>query len=539
MALIQTSLIWVTYAIAIAILLVIAAVFVILYQQPRERVVSVTAVCTFTVLALLATVLLLPVDVALVSSTVTSKEGRRKDWATPDAVDSIVYTLKIVYYTLYSLDALLCLLVVPFTYFWYEEYDETATEDGSQTIVSRLWGAFKYTAIFIILCVVLFLVGFFIPIGAGAIGRNKKHMDLDYFKRLLSENNGERALTFALGLLITLGTLIYIVYTASGLALLPVTLIKSAPSISAASLAENTASQLEQNRERQRQLERRNEGREGGLDPRDRRELEALVRDERTLVRRERLAAESRGEGSWLMKVWSKTCAVFRPVKLLGGFLLMIIALLIWVSMLITGIDKAKNSVCKVGCGYVLGHINIFQPVNWIFVVSSKVFPIDYIIFLLLVLFFFCASVVGIATVGIRFLWVIIFRIRKGHTSPQALLMATVMLVLIVLAINYSVAMMVAPQYATFGPQTYCDRPARHPGEQPDCSNHADAIKPCSEIADNPVAKDVCTPSVVSTFINRVTVNFPFFGVVDFWAQFAFLGTYFFSLYFTFLIWAN
>jgi len=526
MALIQASLIWVTYAIAIAILLIIAAIFVILYQNPRERALSVTIVCIFTVLALLATVLLLPVDVALVSSTVISKEGRRKDWATPDAVDSIVYTLKIVYYTLYSLDALLCLLVVPFTYFWYEEYDETATEEGSQTALSRVWGAFKYTAVFIVLCVILFLVGFFVPIGAGAIGRGKKHMDLDYFKRLLSENHGERALTFALGLLITLGTLIYIIYTASGLALLPVALVKSAPPISAPSLAENTASQLEQNHERQRQLERRNEGRTGGLDPKDRRELEALVREERTLVRRERLASEARGEGSWLMKVWVKTCAIFRPVKLLGGLLLMVLALLIWVSMLITGIDKAKNSICKVGCGYVLGHINIFQPVNWIFVVSSKVFPIDYIIFLLLVLFLFSASVVGIATVGIRFLWVMIFRIRKGHTSPQALLMATVLLTLIVLAINYSVAMMVAPQYATFGPQTYCDRPARHPGEQPDCSAHRDAIKPCSEIADNPVAQDVCVPSVVSTFINRVTVNFPFFGVVDFWAQFAFLGSW-------------
>lgn len=204
----------------------------------------------------------------------------------------------------------------------------------------------------------------------------------------------------------------------------------------------------------------------------------------------------------------------------------MIITLLIWTSMLITGIDKAKNSSCGVKCGYVLGHINIFQPVNWIFVVSSKVFPIDYVIFLLLILLFFSASVVGIATAGIRFLWVTIFKIKKGRTSPQAMLLATVLLTLIVLAINYSVAMIVAPQYATFGPQTYCDLPSRHPGEQPDCTNHTSQIKACTELATNPVAQQVCTPSVVSTFINRVTINFPFFGVVDFWAQFAFLGVY-------------
>jgi LMBR1 domain-containing protein 1 len=328
--------------------------------------------------------------------------------------------------------------------------------------------------------------------------------------------------------LITIGTIIYVIYTAAGLALLPIALIKSAPSISAPSLAASTASQLEQNRERQRQLEGRNEGREDGLDARDRRELESLVREERTLIRRERLAAESSGEDrNWLVKTWIKIEAIFRPLKLVGGLLLMLAALFIFTSMLITGIDKAKNSVCKVGCGYILGHINIFQPINWIFVKSSKVFPVDYVLFLLLILFFFSASVVGLATVGIRFLWIVLFKIRKGHTSPQALLMATVMLTLIVLAIDYSVVMMVAPQYATFGPQTYCDRASRHPGEQPDCTNHRNAIKHCTELAVNSVAKDVCTPSVVSTFINRVTINFPVFGVINFWAQFAFLGRYF------------
>lgn len=324
-----------------------------------------------------------------------------------------------------------------------------------------------------------------------------------------------------------IGTVLYVLYTGAGLALLPVAMIKSAPSVSAPTLGADTASQLESNRERQRQLEGRSEGRNGGLDPRDRRELEALVREERTLIRRERLVAESSGQDRhWLVKAWIKTEAIFRPLKLIGGLILIIFALLIFASMLITGIDKAKNSICKAGCGYILGHINIFQPLNWILVKSSKVFPIDYVLFLLLVLFFFCSSVVGIANVGIRFLWLTIFKIRKAHTSPQALLMATVLLNLIVLAINYSVAMVVAPQYATFGPQTFCDREPRHPGELPSCTDYKDDIKPCTETATNHYAKDVCTPSVLSTFINRVTINFPFFGVVLFWAQFAFLGVY-------------
>lgn len=186
MALIQTSLIWVAYAVAIAILLVIAATFVFIYQDPRERAASVSTVCIITTSALLATILLMPVDIALVASTGSSKDGRKKDWATPDKVDSILRTLEIVYYCLYTVDALLCLIVVPFTYFWFEEYDPDGEEDGSQTLGSRLWGAFKYTIFFILFVVIIFLLGFFIP-AASRVGKGG-HMDLDYFKKLLTEN---------------------------------------------------------------------------------------------------------------------------------------------------------------------------------------------------------------------------------------------------------------------------------------------------------------------------------------------------------------
>lgn len=193
MALIETSLIWVAYAVCLGILFIISGIFVFVYQKPSERSFGVTIVCFLTVLALLATVLLLPVDIALVSSTTSSKWGRKKDWATPDAVDSIIYQLKIVYYFLYSLDAVLVLLVVPFTYFYYEEYDEVSTEEGTQTVVSRIWSAFKYTIAFILLCVILFLVGFFLPVAKQA---KDDHRDLDYFKDLLTQNR-ESAIFFS------------------------------------------------------------------------------------------------------------------------------------------------------------------------------------------------------------------------------------------------------------------------------------------------------------------------------------------------------
>lgn len=99
--------------------------------------------------------------------------------------DRIVYQLKAVYFALYSLDAVLCLLVVPFAYFWYEEGDEGAQEAGEQTVAGRLWSAAKYTLAFLVLVIILFVVGFFAPVAKKA---RDEHRDLDYFKHLLTEN---------------------------------------------------------------------------------------------------------------------------------------------------------------------------------------------------------------------------------------------------------------------------------------------------------------------------------------------------------------
>lgn len=136
----------------------------------------------------LATICLFPVDIALVSSTVDRNTGLRKPWASPERVSSIVFSLKVVYYSilfpndsnavLYGLDALFCLLIIPFSYFWYEEWDEEST------LGSRVRGASKYSILFLVITVALLLTGFFIPMRQDL----PAHVGLDYLKHLLSEN---------------------------------------------------------------------------------------------------------------------------------------------------------------------------------------------------------------------------------------------------------------------------------------------------------------------------------------------------------------
>lgn len=89
------------------------------------------------------------------------------------------------------------------------------------------------------------------------------------------------------------------------------------------------------------------------------------------------------------------------------------------------------------------------------------------------------------------------------------------------LAINYTLPMIIAPQYGHFGNQMYCSRNLSGTGLA-DCTKHPEFLRPCTEEA----STDICTPTVASSFMNRVTLNFPFFGVFMLWSQFVFLGVF-------------
>ncbi|RPB18980.1 hypothetical protein L211DRAFT_671042 [Terfezia boudieri ATCC MYA-4762] len=503
----QTALIWITAAVVLVLLVLASAIFVNTYKHRYDRDSFVSIVCILALTSLFATVCLLPVDIALVSSTTSNKTGLKEPWATPEAVNHILLQLKVLYYFLYSMNALMCLLVIPFAYFLYEEQDEETT------MKQRILGALKYCIGLMVLLLVLFLIGFFVPVARDMHG----HVDLDYFRRLLLENHGERALTFITGVLLSLGTILYIIYTAPGFALLPVSMIKSVPAVSSTATSSNLNQERLEIQEEIRFLETRASGStDYRLTDKDRRTLEILKRRERTLLRKLRLENEA-NQRSWLLRLK----AALRPFTILFGLSLLFVAIGIWVSMLLTAIDKVTNSPCGKRCGYILPHTEIFNPVNAIFVSASKFFPLDYALTLILVLDLFVSTIVGISFVGIRFLWVTFFKVRKGRTRPQGLLISTVILTLTVLAINYALPMVIAPQYGHYGGQLYCFRNPTGTGPA-DCTNHPEFLRPCTEES----SADICTPTVVSTFINRVALNFPFFGAFAFWAQFVFLGVF-------------
>ncbi|TQS38507.1 hypothetical protein Golomagni_00987 [Golovinomyces magnicellulatus] len=509
------------YGVTFGFVALSAIMFTRAYQSYRDRSALVSSITIITFLSLLATILLLPVDIALISSTNSPGLGKKEDWAKPEKVLGLVHTIRIFYYTLYSIDAVFCFLIIPFTYFFYEEYDSLEAEDGQQKFGQRLYAALKYTFICGILLLAIFIAGLLIPQTRGQDGSD---FDLGFLKRMLIENHGERALTFCMGLLLSLGTLLYILFTGAGMAITPILLIRSTSSLDPSRLQADTTKSLEQNLERQRRFQYLSTSTSRTVPAEVERERDRLINERQILIGRQRFATKLQNyKNIFLDKTFTRLKNFFRPIKIFFGIMLICFTITIWVSMLVVGVEKAQNSSCNRYCGYILSNIKSFQPITYIFLGASKVYPLDQIIMTILVTYLFGSSVVGIVRIGIRFLWVKILDIRKGRTLPQALLIMVVVLALLILPLNYSITML-APQYATFGTQTFCNSSETTLLDgQPDCASHPEFVLPCLE--QSPGHESLaCTPSVISSVLGRVIMNFPVFGSFCLWSQFFFLA---------------
>ncbi|KAK9475083.1 uncharacterized protein V1510DRAFT_409983 [Dipodascopsis tothii] len=530
---VRTAFIWIAFAVAYGLLAGISVVFIRVYTKKQERDAFVTITSIFSLAAVLATALLLPVDIAVVNATA----GAMQDLTGSETA------VKIVYYILYSVDAFLILILIPFAYFWYEEWD-----GGESSVGERIRGALKFAVIFLGVAVALLIVGLFIPYGRGVANST---YDFVYFRQLLDENRGERGLTFVIGVLLCLGIIIFVIYTAVGFAVLPILMIKWQPEVSGTVL-NDTRVALELNREKQRMIEAKYEGSSVQWNIRDKRAYESLQREEKTLIRMVRL--NGGGVPRWWRPKWLKTAwnRAARPVVVVAGVLLLAIALLVIASMVVTMVDKIMHTTCGRHCGFLLMKTQILNPINEILILASRGFPADYIITFLIVVWMFVSTIIGMSYLSIRIAWIVLFRIQRRKTYPQGLLLASALLMVAVLAINYTFTTIIAPDYSRYGNQRFCFTTvdglygvagACDPGQLVTCAEASAALllQPAYQtpVVEDPAAGyanatayfyQACRQTAVTTFLDRVVVNFPWFGLWSFWAQFGFFGVFLLAL---------
>ncbi|RKO88051.1 hypothetical protein BDK51DRAFT_41397 [Blyttiomyces helicus] len=167
----------------------------------------------------LCVVSLVPIDVFLTAGTNDPSTGLKYPWATPDVVAETIASLKWAYIGFYCALFVVCFACIPWVYFYFEEGGDEDEEEGSR-FGRRARAATKYASFTVLILATLLCIGFFLkykPSGSD---------DPDWYKKLLTADGAERAVTFTIAAITTLGMLVYLSYTALGLAFLPIGLMK-------------------------------------------------------------------------------------------------------------------------------------------------------------------------------------------------------------------------------------------------------------------------------------------------------------------------
>lgn len=498
---------WATFGIIISVVFLYFAGRVPLLAHPQERSFLATMTTVLTLTAVCAILVLPALDIALVSSTNIPLLGVRKEKATDAKVDAIILWTKIAYIGFYALMAILLLILTPFSWVYFEEWDEDSSN------MSRAATATKYTTILLATLAFLMALGLFIPT-ATRLPDNIRGIDLDYLKQLLASSRPTKSLLFVLGILVCVGTLTSIYYTSTGLATFPLTLLKTKSSKDLDAEEGDNAVDLDINRQEQRQIELRYEGTRNTMSPRDRKALESLQRRERVLIRSQRLRNEGR------LRLWER---LSRPVHLFFGLLFLMLSLLIIATLAIALVRRLlSDDSCGARCDFLraLPSSILLNPVN--LALTSLPYYVSFILHVLLCVFLLLATLHGIQSLGIRFLWLSMFKLSPRASVPQALLSLSAVSVSAALGIQYTSLTFLVPGYVQYGTQTFCNATLSA------CATDNTLVIPCTLLTDEP--NSGCTRSVVSRIGASLTFTFPIISALLSFAQFGILLVFLTSL---------
>ncbi|XP_062864960.1 lysosomal cobalamin transport escort protein LMBD1 [Trichomycterus rosablanca] len=499
---------WSIFTIVLLLILVFCWIYVRRYQsrQESEVVSTITAMCALAVA--LITSALLPVDIFLVSF-MKSPNGTYKDWAASNETRvRIEDTVLHAYYTLYSIILFCVFFWIPFVYFYYEEKDE---DNGSKC--SQVKTAAKYTTGFVIVCAALFLIGAFAPLQPPPKHNSTQWEKVQYLFEELGSSHGLEALAFSISTLTLIGMLAVITYTAYGMSALPLNLIKGTRVVHY-ELLENTEDAEDVEQQIDKLKAKCADGRP--LSVRDRRNLQDLEEKLRTLRRK----------GRHLENAQKGCCArlggALRPIKVLLGVFFILVALLFFVCLFISNLDKALNSA-GISTGFIVFGTNLTNPLNELLLAMQPVFPLDYLLIVVITGYFILTSMAGIRHMGVWFFWIRLYKIRPGRTRPQALLFLCMILLLIVLHSSYIIYSL-APQYVMYGSQRYLLQTPLTTSDDPPQRNRTTGTT--VKICDADAPEDQCTMTRSYLFLHK----FWFFSTAYYFGNWAFLAVFLIGL---------
>ncbi|EDV23523.1 uncharacterized protein TRIADDRAFT_58244 [Trichoplax adhaerens] len=289
------------------------------YLRRRESETFSTTVIILSMSMALLTSLLLPLDIFFVSS-MKNTDGSYKSWAKDEKTrDHIENTIAIAYYgkenyvnkniVAYGLVIAFAFIILPFTYFYYEEDDEDATVSS---------------------------VHAFIPQSSPPANATRFDERLKFLFDEFATNGIERGLSFTIGCLTVLGMLLMVLYTAYGMTSLPFDLMIGSPSLNANSFDYETEVINEQTRLLQAKMQNNT-----GKSYQERRRLDELEQARRTVDRR-RSQMEA-NQNSWFAKI----ACIWRPFQVYPLDYIFFLSILLYVFLSsVSGIRKIGIRFC-------------------------------------------------------------------------------------------------------------------------------------------------------------------------------------------------
>uniref|UniRef100_A0A672IIK2 Lysosomal cobalamin transport escort protein LMBD1 n=1 Tax=Salarias fasciatus TaxID=181472 RepID=A0A672IIK2_SALFA len=471
-------------------------------RQESEVVSTITAICALAI-ALISSALL-PVDIFLVSFMKYSN-GTYKEWAANNETRSqIEDTVLYGYYTLYSIILFCVFLWIPFVYFYYEERDDN---NENKCSVRTHFVFSTHALLFLTDCFITFRA--FVPLKVSPSQNSTQWDKIQHLFEELGSSHGLPALSFSISSLTLIGMLAVITYTAYGMSVLPLNLIKGTRSVAYERL-ENTEDIDDVEHQIEKLKSKCKDGRP--LSSRDRHNLQELEGKLQVLRRRGRhLEIAER-------HCCTKVGSALRPFKIVLGIFFILVALLFTVALFISNLDKALHSA-GISSGFIIFGTNLTNPLNELLLALQPVFPLDYILITVITMYFVLTSMAGIRNMGIWFFWIRLYKIRPKRTRPQALLFLCMILLLIVLHTSYMIYSL-APQYVMYGSQKYL---SQMPSPDPTSGN---ATFGTARICDAEAPEDQCTVTRSYLFLHK----FWFFSTIYYFGNWAFIGAFLIGL---------
>lgn len=516
----HTLMVWLLYA-SVALALLALSTFLVLYFQPKNAATSslpafaatstisaaplqisskfVNAICILALYLSLLCLFTAPIDVYLLEN------------ALPE-VHASAQALKVLYQVYFAVLALYSFVGAPLVYN-YAKQTEIAHLTMRFSAKQRFGAALKRTACFFLGFSLVMLMAVVVLLCGKPVSS-----DVEWLKPLLKISSDlEMLLRLLIGILVLFGLYLWVFVASRGLASVPLVGL----------LMEDHGN--DENRTTFQDLLHEN-----AL------ESQATAQTKETILRRyatsQQLSAADKDRLEQL-KLREQILADRRSVldanlkqftlgtrlscwKIPVGVLLLLLSLLLLVSLLITSLDKLLHS--SYAQGFLLNAPAFPNPVDALLVLASRVFPLDYVLFGVLFLYFFFVAFVVLTRHGLRFVCFRMDRLQPRLTSSSTMTVVSLVMIYMAMVALFSV-LTLAPQYATFGHQAYVDAAT---GRVKPCTL-AEAAASEADARATGTLQQHCRMTQLAHFYNTLAVNVPLFGSAFFVGQLLFVFAYF------------